>query len=161
MPTPKFNFVPERQLGETPSADGNWYVTLMVSKVSPAIYFPSEFVKVFEMAHKYYRIYADIEKKSIAWTEVTEGLEEMNDSRQMNPNVKTGACILAIGKILKSMSYTPKEKVKLKVYTYTNALIAKPMQYVTLPVIEKPYVQPEEKKVDTGTLEKGTVEGVQ
>lgn len=139
MKTPKFNFIPERQLGEVTTGNGHWSVTIIASKASPAIYFPKDMARILEMDGKYIKVFADTEKKAIGWRLIQDEttLPELNNARKITANKVSGAVILGIGRILKTLNYDLKEKIKgLLVQTYSSPLIKDDISYVVLPDVE-------------------------
>jgi len=139
MATPKFNFVPERQLGELPTGDGLWKITCL--KTNSALYFPTDMVHALEMDGKFYQFFADTEKKAIGWREVKEEttLEVMKDCRKLSVNKTSGAIIVSVGRILKKLNYTLENTLKdLVVQNYTSPLVKGTISYIVLPQIEKP-----------------------
>ncbi len=136
MPTPKFNFIPERQLGEIQSGNGYWTASILAS--NNALYLSADMVDALEMDGKYYRIFADTEKKAIGWLE-TKGpdLNSLNDARQARMNKQSGAVLFGVGKILKALNYDLKETIKgLRVNVYKSPLVDGDISYVILPSIE-------------------------
>lgn len=147
MPTPKFSFIPEGQLGEKPKGHGTWQVSLLAAGT---LYFPKDMVKILEMSGKYFKFFADVEKRAIGWVQI-EGdtkLEELNLARLATPNFQNGAIIFAVRKILKVLGYPMGNKIKLEVKTYKSPLIPQDIRYVILPEIEHTYVPPEKEKAE-------------
>lgn len=134
MKPPKFNFIAERQLGEIPSGNGYWNATILAS--NNTLYLPSDMVNALEMDGKYYRIFADVEKKAIGWLETKGQLNELNDARLAKANKQSGAILFGIGKILKTLNYPVKETIKgLRVQVYTSPLVQGEISYVVLPEV--------------------------
>lgn len=151
MPSPKFNFVSERLLGEKTSGNGSWKVSILASKASPAIYFPSDMVSILEMDGKYFKFFADLEKKAIGWVEVKgkTNLDEINGSRLARKNKVSGAILFGIGRILKALQYDLKSTISgIEVKTYVSPLVSGEVNYVILPEIEQPYTPKKESQND-------------
>ncbi len=136
MASPKFNFIPERQLGEHLENGGCWRVSLLLTGNSTMLYFPKEMVEVLEMDGKYFRMYADVSKNVIGWTEVKgdTSLEILSDARLAKKNKHSGALLFSVSKIIKNLNYTQNESLKgLEVNIYRSAMIKEPVSYVILP----------------------------
>lgn len=139
MKSPSFNFVPEKQLRDVPTGNGFWKVTILYKPMGSAIYFPNEMVYALEMDGKYLQVFADIEKKSIGWSIISDEttLETINGARKLNKNKQSGAILVGVGKILKSLNYPITKTVKgLQVKTYVSPLVKESISYVVLPDIE-------------------------
>lgn len=144
---PKFNFVPEHQLAKIETGNGFWTISILGSKASPTIYFPSDMVSALEMDGKYIQIFADTEKKVIGWRLIKDktAMADLNNARIINKNSTTGAATLGIGKIMKILNYDMKETLKkLRVETYVSPLVAGEISYVKLPQV---FHKPEEVEV--------------
>ncbi len=141
---PKFNFVPEKQLGASNVGSGYWKLSILKSNTT--MYFPKDMASALEMDGKYYRLFADKEKKSIGWSEVKGkiDLENLNDARLAKSNKNSGAVLFGIGKILQYLDYELKDSIKnLEVKTHISPLMKDPVQYIILPDVEKPYTKEE------------------
>lgn len=139
MKPPKFNFIPEKQIGNKLDGGGCWKVNVLASQTNPLIYFPTDMVHALEMDGKYYQIFADIEKRAIGWREIKDEttLETINGARKINKNKQTGAVLLGVGKLMKALKYELKESVKgLEVKVYSSPLIKESINYIVLPDIE-------------------------
>lgn len=135
MKTPKFNFVPERQLRDIKSGNGYWTVTVMTSR---NLYFQKEMVEILEMDGKFIQIFADTEKKAIGWRIIKDEttLDNIHNARKLNANKVSGAIIVSIGKIMEALNYKIDKTVRgLVVQTYTSPLVKESISYVVLPQV--------------------------
>ncbi len=130
MPAPKFDFVPEHQLGKT-LEDSTYRVT--ITKAG-CLFFSANDVHIYDLDGKYIRLYADVTKQTIGWSilEDKTSLDDLNDSRLLKRN-KGGVCLLGITKILNILK-VDKGKVfqKLEVKKYISPLQSYPVYYITL-----------------------------
>lgn len=119
----KYNFVPESQLNK----DTNGSEFQVNINRNGCIYFGSDIVRIYDLENKVIRLYADIEKKSIAWIEIKNGnlstLENVRVLKKNNP--KVDCIVIMITKLLKSLGI---EKTMLpfkniSVTTYKDNLI--------------------------------------
>lgn len=130
MPTPKFAFVPERQLGQDPKESG-YRVTLMKNGI---LRFPSDVVNIYDLDGKYIRMFADIQRKAVGWS-IIEGktsLEDIDDARLVKKNVNGGA-VISIGRMLKKLGMSKETEFKnLEVNKFKGMLQANDIHYVIL-----------------------------
>lgn len=131
MSTTKFSFIAEKQLNKT-IGEGGYRVSLYKNGV---LAFPSETMRIYELANKYVKIYVDLERKTIGWA-VIEGktsLDDIDDARLMVQR-KNGMATLMIGKILRKMGFekgeAPTGDYDAKVYK--SSFIANDIRYITL-----------------------------
>lgn len=132
MRTPKFNFIPERQLNKDVESGGAFSVT--VTKHNTLLFSKTD-VGIYELEGKYVRLFADTEKKTLGWAivEGKTGLEELNDARLMKVNPTSGIILLGIGRLLKAMGILEvTENMKLPVKTYVSPLQKDKIYYVEL-----------------------------
>jgi hypothetical protein len=96
--------------------------------------FRKDDIKIYDLANKYVRFFADVEKKAIGWS-VCEGktaLENLNDARVVNPN-KVGCALFGITKLLKHLGFEKGVVFKdLEVKLYKSPLIENDVWYVKL-----------------------------
>lgn len=127
--TPKFSFVPERQIGK----DIVETYTVAIHK-GGMLSFPAYAVRVYDLKDKYIRLFADIEKKVIGWS-VCEGrteLDVLNDARQIKVQ-KAGNAVLGITKLLKHLGIPKDSESKhFDVKRYTSPLEANDIWYIKL-----------------------------
>ncbi len=131
MPTPKFSFVPERQIGK--ESDDIGY-TVSITKQG-CILFTSAVVRIYDLDKKFIRIFADIEKRAVGWSivENIEGLESLKDVRQLNKNVKSGIIVVSVKKLLQKIGIEKGTKHKhLTVKTYRSPLETDNIFYIQL-----------------------------
>ncbi len=132
MPTIKFSFVPERQLGK--EVDETYRVSIYKHA---HLYFPSCAVQVYDLSGKYIKLFADIEKRAIGW-QVIEGktdLEEVSGARFMQKRGKSGAIVLGIGKLLERLGFENAKEIEfrdLEVQKYVSPLEKNEIWYVQL-----------------------------
>lgn len=130
MPAPKFNFVPERQIGKE-SSYGSYRVSIFKNGT---IYFKEDVINVYELDGKYMKLFADVDKKIIGWSiiENKTDLSELNEARLMKKNVN-GVITITIGKLLKKLGIDKKESFpNLEVKRYKSPLLAHDIFYVEL-----------------------------
>jgi len=143
MPTPKFSFVPERQVGGNGSTGHSYTVSLYANG---SIIFPSEVVRVYELDGKYLRLYADVQKKSIGWSVIEDetSLEALNEARQIR-KMKGGNAVVSVVKLLKHLGIPKGTKImNLPVNVYKSPLNSSDIYYIEL-IVEKPYKKSEEE----------------
>lgn len=137
MKTPKFNFVPERQLGEV---EANSPFRVSIYKAGTLV-FPTDAVDIYELDTKFIRLFADKEKRSIGWSILEGGtnLEELNDARKL---VKTanGNIIVSIRKLLNKIGIEDFEDgwKNLNVSIYKSSLHTNDIYHVEIPLKEVP-----------------------
>lgn len=129
----KFNFTPERQLTSKEAVSSyQFYVT--VSKTS-TLFINKSFVDTYEYGGKYMQLFADPEKKAIAWKVIAgkTDLEEVSNARIMTPNIKSGALSISIQKLLKSLGIEKGQLFRrVPVHSYTAATIEGQLSYIIL-----------------------------
>lgn len=94
-----FTFVPETQLTSR-SSDPEFRVTITQSGM---LYIPREVIEIYDLDKKYFKFYADVQKKAIAWKYFSEGdLGELQKIRKIGitPN---GAGQISINKLLSAI----------------------------------------------------------
>lgn len=127
--TPKFSFVPERQLGK--DIVESYKVSINKGGI---LSFPSSSVSCYDLGGKYIRLFADLEKKVIGWT-ICEGkteLEVLNDARIMKTQ-KFGNVNLGITKLLKKLGFPiDKPLGQFEVKKYTSPLEINKIWYIQL-----------------------------
>lgn len=131
MRTPKFNFIPERQLNKDTGDQTGFIVSLKKRVMS----FKKADVDIYELDGKYVRMFADTEKKVIGWAivEGKTGLDELNDARILNRNDKTGVLTISIGKLLKAVGIEGIEEIRrCPVKTYISPLQKDTIYYIEL-----------------------------
>ncbi len=131
MPAPKFNFVPEKQLGRDPG-EGTYKVTLTKAGT---LYFSPMVVNVYELDGKFMTLYGDVEKKCIAWKIISEDttLPELHDSRQLKKNSAQGNVIVSVQKIIKKLGIPKLTEAKTyEVEIYKSAMLEDKLYYIQL-----------------------------
>jgi len=128
----KLNFVPERQLNReiTPS------VTSITISATGAVYFPASYINVYDLEGKFFRVFADIDKRTIGWMFV-EGhtdLGTLDDCRQVKKSAN-GNYAFSIKIILKNMGID-NEQLPIKglpVQIFKSSLYPADINYIQLP----------------------------
>lgn len=145
MKAPKFNFVSERLLNE-PAADTSFRVSIYKTGT---LVFTGETLDIYDLENKYIRLFADRERRSIAWQVLDDktSLEELNDARKVVKNTN-GIATISIKKILKIMGITELGKgwKNLEVKTYKTTLQSGELYYVVIPQKEHEYLAPERQE---------------
>lgn len=123
MPLPKkYNFIPEHQLNQDDSNELGYSVSITKAGM---LYFSGFVSKMYELDGKIIRLYADKEKKSIAWKEIKEGdLSILKNVRKLNIEPTNNNIQIGIGKLLKAIGIE-KDKLPIKkipVTQYNDAL---------------------------------------
>lgn len=134
MPTPKFSFVPERQIGEDEKVGYNVNIY-----GNGAIIFNGQVVDVYELNNKYIKVFSDLEKKAIGWTIIKNdtNLEELNNARVLK-KTKNGNIILSVTKILKKLGWEKGMKfTNLPVKLYKSPLETDDIWYIQLEITKK------------------------
>lgn len=136
MSTPKFSFVPERQIGQV-SNEGGYSVSIFKSGV---LCFSINTLRIYELEGKYIRLFADVEKKAIGWS-VVEGktnLDDINDSRLVKTNA-SGCAVLGITKLLKKIGIEKETSFfNLPVKVYKSPLNSYDIYYIELKKVVEP-----------------------
>lgn len=132
MPAPKFSFVPERQVGDEPSEGAGYRVAIRKNGI---IYFPADVVRIYDLEGKYVKLYADTQKKAIAWTVFDKGepadMEDVRLMKRVSP--KSQVVVLGIGRLLKRMGFDKGvEFPVLNVRKHIDPLVKGDMWYVVL-----------------------------
>jgi|SRR5579872_524164 len=114
----KYSFIPEHQLGEMVDTSAAFIVS--VNK-NGTIYFSPFVARIYDLEDKIVRLYADVEKKTIAWTEIKEGnLNTLKNVRQLKLNSKSKAIVIMVNKLLKKIgiekSMLPIKNVPVTIY---------------------------------------------
>lgn len=133
MKAPKFNFVPERQLG-----GNDQQITAFTASIytNGQIVFKSDYIRIYELDNKYVRVFCDLEKRAIGWS-VIEGkteLDELGDARLLKQDIN-GAAKLSVKKILSRLGYKELKTsiLDLEIKTYKSMMHAGEIFYVIIP----------------------------
>lgn len=106
----KYTFIAENQLN---SFEESSEYSVTITKTG-SIYFNTFICKMFELDKKFVRLYADIEKKTIAWREIKDGsIETIKGLRQLKVNKDNENCMLMVNKLLEKIGIT-KEMLPIK-----------------------------------------------
>ncbi len=132
MKPKKYHFIPEHQLNTSENDDAGYTVNI---NSNGTLYFSPFVVKVYGLKDKIIRLYADTEKKSIAWTEIKGGdLSVLKNVRQMKVNPQNENIVIMVTKILKQLGVTkdmlPMKKVP--VTTYIDSFIQEELHVLDL-----------------------------
>ena len=130
MPQPKFNFIPEKQLGST--AEATFNVTLTKSG---NLYFSPFNVLIYEMDGSFIKLYGDTEKKAIAWKLIkgTTTLPELDKSRKIKAAGKGKFAVVSVRRILSKLGIEQlKEAKTYEVNTYESSLLEDKLYYIQL-----------------------------
>jgi len=102
MPLPKkYNFIPEHQLNSDDNNEMGYNVNITKTGM---LYFSGFVARMYELDGKIIRLYADKEKKSIAWTEIKEGdLSILKNVRKLKIEPTNNNIQIGIGKLLKAI----------------------------------------------------------
>lgn len=128
MPAPKFNFIPEHQLGSSADSAG---FTVRLAKTGVLII--SKFnAEIYKLANAPVMFFADIEKKAIGFKIMTgKNLDSSDVVRILKPVLKTGTIQTSIKKLLKSIGELVPEKSKtFDVKEYESPLIDGKIYYI-------------------------------
>ncbi len=137
----KYNFIPENQLNEEIDSVG---LTVSIGKNQNLI-FGVDITKLYELDKKVVRLYADIEKKSIAYTEIKEGDISVLKNIRVLKKLDSGIIVLMIKKILRQLGIT-KEMLpfkKIPVTIYKDQLLSK--EFYVLDI--KEYIENYQNKI--------------
>ena len=132
MPSPKFSFVPERQLNA--SSESETYKVSIFK--NGQLVFPTSVLDVYELEGKYLKLFADIEKKAIGWSiiEGTTDFTELEYARLIKKDKNQKVARLGITKILRNLNIdTGTSFLKLEVKQYKSALQDSAIWYIELP----------------------------
>lgn len=129
----RFSFIPENQLNVI--GDGHIAETVRISTTG-LLCFSKSLVENYQLENSFIKMYADAQKKAIAWTIFTDH-EVANGAalklRQLKPYGPGKEIKISVAKILKSMGVTIKKSLlKLPVKQYEDILEKKTFFYVTL-----------------------------
>lgn len=119
----KYNFVPENQLNKEINEIG---LSVTLGKNFNLV-FGVDITRLYELDKKVIRLYADIEKKCIAWTEIKEGDISVLKNVRVLKELESGIVILMIRKVISNFGIT-KEMLpfkKIQVTTYKDQLLDK------------------------------------
>lgn len=126
----KFNFIPEGQL-RMKSADTEYRVNINTNSM---LYFPREVVEVWDLDKKFFKFFADTEKRTIGWSTFDQGtLVDLEKSRKLTIS-KTGVGVISIQKCLTAIGLLEiKEPIRgLLVKTYNSSYLHGEVQYITI-----------------------------
>ena len=130
MPREKtFTFIPESQLKRTGHSFQHY---ISISK-SAVMTFSKSTIEEYDLNGKYVKLYADVSKKTIAWTIFERGSQsDLSGLRELKA-YSSGVLQLSIGKLLKSIDFKLKTSLKkLPVFEYNDLLEKKTYHYVEL-----------------------------
>lgn len=119
----KYNFIPEHQLNSDDNDETGYSVNISKANM---LYFSGFVAKIYGLDGKIIRMYADKEKKSIAWTEIKEGdLSILKNIRKLKVDTANNNIQIGIGKMLKHIGISI-DKLPLKnipVTQYKDTLV--------------------------------------
>lgn len=129
----KFNFIEEGLLGKTQKNTG-FYVNVLKSGT---LYFPRDYVDIYELRNAYLKIYADTAAKTIGWKIFKAGtVDAMKGLRKLSINPKTGTGLISIHKLLTVCGYDKKSFEKVSghkiVQLYKSSYFDGEMSYIKL-----------------------------
>jgi hypothetical protein len=130
MRTPKFNFIPERQLNAKTEPQ---MFSVTITKHNTITFSRSD-VEIYELDGKYIRLFADTEKKVIGWS-VLDGkveLDALNDARQLKAVKGSGIIVIGARKLIQATGIEMKESKRLVVKKYASPLQKDIIYYVEL-----------------------------
>lgn len=95
-----FTFISETLLTRK-SSDPEFRVSINSSGM---LYFPREVVSVYDLKDKYFKFYADIQKKAIGWTYFENGqFDDMKKLKKLFIHPKNGAGLVSVKKLLSAI----------------------------------------------------------
>lgn len=107
----KYNFIPEHQIKSSTESSSEFSVS--INKMMNLYISPFD-VGIWNLDKKIVRFYADLENKTIAWKEITGGsMGDLQNVRQLSINKESGAILVGLTRLLKSMGVT-KEMLPFK-----------------------------------------------
>jgi hypothetical protein len=129
MPLPKFNFIPEKQLGSDYEATFNVSLTK-----AGMIYFSPQNVMIYDMDGAFIKLYGDTEKKAIAWKIIkgSTSLTDLDSARKMSAHGKIKSIVVSVKKILSKLGIKNVEAKKYEVKTYESSLLEDKLYYIEL-----------------------------
>lgn len=131
MPAPKFNFVPERQLGREVEDKG------FIASISKKgiLMFSSSVTHIYELDGKYIKLYGDIEKKIVGWSMIKGNttLSDVDNARLLRKNIRSGIVLVSIQRLLSSLGIEKGKAFKnLVVKKHIAPMYADEIYYIQL-----------------------------
>lgn len=138
MRSKNFNFISEDQLKGSPQDSVVYKVNLrkVVTKdedgrperVSWQLYFPKEVIDIFDLKGKMLKLYADGDRKALAWKEI-EQIDGLTGVRQVTP-VTQGYWTVSVNTLLSGAGIEPREaRIGIPVKTYKTVELGQERSY--------------------------------